>query len=119
MALDEIKKIDIKFLKIETYEVPSGYEALFAVISNPLDLKFKAMEIEQSSFLGRFMDIDILDNSYTIITREDIKAPQRRCFLCQNSAKICARSRKHSIYELLNFIHNQVKKHEKNCRYSI
>ncbi len=88
--------------------MPSGYEAQIVVDEDARRLKKIALKIENTHILGRFMDIDVIDSDKMQISRKDMGVSIRRCFLCENDAKLCARSARHSLDELLLFIHNQV-----------
>lgn len=69
---------------------------------DPIELKRKTIELEES-FLGRIYDIDIVvegHNQIVQITRTKLGFDERKCFICNNSAKICGRSRAHSIEEI-------------------
>ena len=58
-----------------------------------------AVAIEEKSPAGRLFDIDIITSSGSI-SRNLLGLPQRKCLLCGNKAKICARSSTHPIEEL-------------------
>jgi len=104
IALQEVEK-----LRLEVYErfltcKDTGYEALWALHVDAQKLKTLTCKVEESHPLGRFMDIDVIDRDKNILSRET----QRRCYICNESAKNCARSQKHSIEELLTFISKKV-----------
>jgi holo-ACP synthase CitX len=103
-ALKEIKKLPFKIKKILTCK-DVGYEAIFVFEAIAKELKKATCKIEESHFLGRFMDIDVIDTNMVIQSR----SKQRECFLCSDLAKSCARSQKHDIKELLRYIDEQVK----------
>jgi len=103
-AVKEIENFGLKtYEKISTCR-NTGYEALWSLHVEPLVLKKLTCRVEESHPLGRFMDIDVLDRDKKILSRKT----QRRCYLCSESAKVCARSQKHSIEELLAFISKKV-----------
>ena len=113
-AIDEITNANLKIQKIQKYEVASGFEAQISVNENAMKLKKITVQIEENHPLGRFMDIDIISSSKKQISREELFMPARKCFICGYDAKLCARSAKHSLEELLLFIHNKVLLYEKN-----
>lgn len=114
VAIDEISKLNLKILQTNIKSRASGYEAQIALDEDAIKVKKSVVQIEENHPLGRFMDIDIIDNEKKQISRSDICATPRRCFLCENDAKICARSRKHPLEELLLYIHIEVQNYAKN-----
>jgi len=114
VAMDEIKKLNLKIKKVQTLKAVSGYEAQISVDDDAIKIKRRVTKIEQSHFLGRFMDIDVIGIDEKQISREDISMAERKCFICQNSAKICARSKRHTLDELLLFIQAKVEQYDRS-----
>lgn len=55
------------------------------------------MKIEDTYPLGRFVDIDVYDSiTKRSISRIELGNEERKCYLCDNKAHICVRSRTHS-----------------------
>jgi len=103
-AIKEINKFGLKeYEKILTCK-DTGYEALWALHVDAKELKILTCKVEESHPLGRFMDIDVIDSNKKILSRET----SRKCYICQEDAKKCARSQKHSIKELLAYISKTV-----------
>ena len=113
-AMDAILKSNLKIISEQRNKTKSGYEALIVVDNDVKIIKNRAMLIEQKHLLGRFMDIDVIDVDYHIISRKELLDTPRKCYICDNDAKICARSQRHTLEELLSFIHTAVVKYEKN-----
>ena len=82
-------------------------------------LKLAMIEIEQSHAWGRLLDLDVLycEGSVNLtletqsnpminpifiksLSRSDLDLPSRRCLICDDDAKVCGRSRKHSVEEM-------------------
>ena len=103
-AIKEIKNLELKEHEEILTCKDTGYEALWSLHVNPNELKILTCKIEENHPLGRFMDIDVIDNSRKILSRKS----SRKCYICNEDAKICARSRKHSIPELLAYISKTV-----------
>lgn len=82
----------------------AGYEAFYAVDYNPYSLKEIMIEIENSYPLGRIFDIDVLKTTGDKIYRKDVNISNRMCFLCNESAHVCSRSKKHNTEELITKI---------------
>lgn len=88
-----------------------GFEAIFSIKANALKLKRLCCEIEQNHPLGRFGDLDVIDQDGKTISRKALGLEARRCFLCQKDAKLCARAQSHNIKELYNFIDLKVQEY--------
>ena len=72
-----------------------------------LDIKKAAVSVEEGSDLGRLFDLDVLIPDETFpqsISRSRLGAAPRRCLLCEEDAKACARSRAHTMDQLLEKI---------------
>ena len=91
-------------LKEETVDGPTGSEALLALDADPAEIKRKTVAMEDGHPLGRLFDMDVLDTYGLSLSRTDLGAAQRACLVCGRSAKICGRSRAHSIGELRIYI---------------
>lgn len=66
-------------------------------------VKEAMVSIEDSSPLARLYDIDVLFQGNQI-SRQQLGKDPRRCFLCPKEAKVCARSRRHSVAELTAYL---------------
>ncbi len=104
IALKEIEKLDLKVYEKIFIHKDTGYEALFAVNLEPQNLKKFTCRVEEEHPLGRFMDMDVIQKDGSIVSRIN----PRKCYICNDNAKICARTQKHKIQELLDFISKQV-----------
>ncbi len=100
---DDVAYCETRFLKTgaEGYLCLSGIDALEA--------KRKCVEVENSNPKARLLDIDVLTKEGGI-SRSRIGLPPRKCLLCDNDAKACARSQKHNMEELLAKIDEICKK---------
>lgn len=59
---------------------------------------------------GRLLDIDVMDGKGRPISREDINMPPRRCFVCNEQASWCVRSKAHSDAEINEAIEGLIRK---------
>lgn len=75
-----------------------GYLCLHGI--EPEEAKFIAIMLESMSPKARLLDIDIIRKSGTV-SRSELGFEPRRCLICGEDAKSCARSQKHSMEELL------------------
>ena len=78
----------------------TGHEALFVLPIEANFLKQETMQLEDSSPLARLWDIDVIDHNGNLLSRADFDFPPRPCLVCDDNAKSCARSRKHSFDEI-------------------
>ncbi|HIP30634.1 MAG TPA: citrate lyase holo-[acyl-carrier protein] synthase [Sulfurospirillum arcachonense] len=104
VALKEIENFGLKVYEKSSTCKDTGYEALWALHVDAKKLKSLTCKVEESNILGRFMDIDVIDENRQILSREI----PRKCYICETNAKLCARAQKHSIEELLSFISKTV-----------
>lgn len=84
------KKINLK----------TGPEYFEVICVPPLSVKEKMAYIEEDEVLGRLFDIDVLyieNDNIHYVERREIGYPNRKCFICNNDAKICASRRTHSL----------------------
>ncbi len=96
-------------------DLETGFEGYFVVPLEPLDAKRACCEIEDEHPLGRLMDIDVIVASPVYdgchvdgaalgihpIPRSAVGAPERRCLICSQPARVCMRARTHTTAELL------------------
>lgn len=81
----------------------SGPEIIIASHKEAAIWKDLALQAENISKSARLLDIDVITQKGTI-TRAMYNLPERKCFLCANDAKVCARSRQHSVLEMQTYI---------------
>jgi holo-ACP synthase len=75
-------------------------------------LKRVAIVVEDETYLGRFVDLDVYDLNGKSISRTVLGLEPRRCYLCEASAHDCVRSQRHAIDALLDFMETEVMKAE-------
>lgn len=101
-------------LKEEAVDGPTGSEALLILDADPAAVKRKTVAMEKEHPLGRLFDMDVLDDSGLSLSRTDLGAVQRTCLICGQSAKICGRSRAHSLDQLRAYISRLLEDYFKN-----
>ncbi|AKO45500.1 triphosphoribosyl-dephospho-CoA synthase CitG [[Haemophilus] ducreyi] len=89
----------------------TGHEALFVLPIDAKILKRAMIELENSSPLARLWDIDVISQEGHLLSRGEFGFAERTCLMCAESAKICARSRRHSIDDLLSEIHTRAQQY--------
>ena len=101
-------------LKEETVDEPTGSEALLVLNTDPAEIKRKTVAMEDEHPLGRLYDMDVLRSDGRSLSRTSLGAAQRTCLICGQSAKVCGRSRAHSLEQLRNRIGQLLDDHFKN-----
>lgn len=81
----------------------TGPELYVACDLDARDLKEKMVDLETNSPLGRLYDIDVEDKNGAV-SRSTIGKEERKCFICDQPAKVCGRSRAHSVDEMLVWV---------------
>lgn len=90
----------------------SGHHALYLLDGEARDWKTRMLALENRAPLSRLWDIDIIDRDGVAVSRRDLGLPPRRCLLCDDDAKTCARERRHSIAELQADIARRYRLHQ-------
>ncbi|MGC6406895.1 triphosphoribosyl-dephospho-CoA synthase CitG [Bisgaard Taxon 45] len=89
----------------------TGHEAIFVLPVDPILLKRSTIELEDSLPIARLWDIDVIDAQGKLWSRTDLGFAPRQCLLCDEHAKICARSRQHSVEHILSAAQRLVAQH--------
>jgi len=84
----------------EQRNTPAGWEGFFAVDAPAETLKALCVGIEDTSPIGRVLDLDVLGPQGEKLERGELGYPRRKCLLCQEDAAVCGRSRAHSLEDL-------------------
>ncbi|MDR3215481.1 MAG: citrate lyase holo-[acyl-carrier protein] synthase [Bacilli bacterium] len=98
--------IDICF-----YQIISSYEGIVVLIISKSDshlLKKMMIDYEEKEEVNRLLDIDVYSNEYEVISRRLLNIKSRSCFICDEDAKQCNRSQKHSYEELQSYFNDLV-----------
>lgn len=82
---------------------PEGYLSVKEGAMPALELKRLTVQLEEADALGRLFDMDVLTGRGGI-SRAELNKPGRKCLICGRDAKLCARSQRHSVEELLKKI---------------
>lgn len=93
--------------------LPTGPEYYLSVPIAATDLKKRMIQIEQDHPWGRLVDLDVLwleNGLLKSISREALNLPVRTCFICDQPAKECGRSRRHTVSEMQTAIAQLIEK---------
>ena len=74
----------------------TGSELLLALDLAPETVKSRLVQLENSHPIGRLFDMDVLNREGLPLSRTAFAASRRRCLVCGQDAKLCARSSAHS-----------------------
>lgn len=94
-------------IRVEWEEVRRGAcggESLFLLAAESDQLKRLCIQIEEQHPLGRIFDFDVYAGDGSVVDRGRLKLPPRRCFLCGEPARECARLRRHSVVDLQSYL---------------
>ncbi|MBU5591793.1 citrate lyase holo-[acyl-carrier protein] synthase [Clostridium sp. MSJ-4] len=95
---------DVLILKLLTITA-EGPNITMAIDKDPLEIKRICIEIEENHPLGRCVDIDVYrPDTMESIGREEMGIKPRKCFLCEEIAQVCVRSKRHDIKEVIRYI---------------
>lgn len=95
------EKADIKVLYSEVRELVTGPEGYICVSADdPAVIKKMAVSVEEADMLGRLFDIDVITKNGGI-SRSNLGAGPRKCLICDEDAKVCARGRTHEMGQLI------------------
>jgi len=85
--------------------LPEGPFALLNTALSPLWVKNIAVGLEEDTPEGRIFDIDVFHPDGTKVGRS---GPLRSCYLCDDSASVCARLQRHTQEQLQLNIHQRI-----------
>lgn len=86
-------------LYAQEHLAPTGCEYYCIVAGDPEAVKRQTAQIEDSTPVGRLFDMDVLTSNGKV-SREQVGLAPRKCLLCDGDARICGRSRAHSLQAL-------------------
>lgn len=81
-------------------DLPTGYE-FFMLADVPVEkAKRISCGLEDTHPLGRLFDIDVFTDTIRPVSRTEYGLPPRRCLICEEDARVCMRTQKHTYKEL-------------------
>lgn len=90
-----------RIAKEQVLEKNAGYAAVYLIQGiERIKVKEIAIALEETHPLGRLFDVDVLKQNLEPISRTELGVTGRKCLICGKNAKICGRSRAHTIQEL-------------------
>lgn len=94
-------------------ELKTGSEYYLVLDEIPEELKRKLIDVEETHDYGRLMDLDVVYLKGQIlysVSRTELNHQPRRCFICEEEAKMCGRQRRHSVAEMQQTISQLIEK---------
>ena len=93
------------YIHYKTMETTAeGPIVIMSINKEARDIKSMTLNIEDKHLLGRCVDIDVYDDKGRSISRGDFGLDMRKCYICDDIAHNCVRSRKHSKEQVEGFI---------------
>ncbi|MDP3385797.1 MAG: citrate lyase holo-[acyl-carrier protein] synthase, partial [Eubacteriales bacterium] len=84
----------------------SGPAIIMSINYNPQKIKELMAGIENNHSIGRLLDIDVIDEQFNHISRSDLGLEARKCLICDDRAKICSRSHRHDMVDVLKVFYD-------------
>lgn len=100
----------------KTMNLPTGPELFLVTSATLLEMKKAMVVLEEEKPLGRLFDLDVFQaqgEKVGTLSREALGFPERRCLICEASAKVCGRNRTHEISEMQESIMEIMKKEKR------
>lgn len=97
---------------VQYRELATGPEG-FIIVDGPLSVVKKVMiELETHLPLGRLFDIDVMtQGNATQLSRQALGFSARKCLVCEQDAKVCAKTQAHTYPEILAVIEHRYQQH--------
>ena len=89
---------------------PEGLIYQLIVEENGFLAKEICINVEEEHPLGRLADIDVR-NKHTSFSRDHFNLGPRKCYLCEDDAIVCVRSRKHGLEDITSHFITVVKEY--------
>jgi len=86
-----------------------GETQILVINDDPINIKKKAVELEESHALGRLFDIDVIDMNGCPVSRTSIGFESRLCLICDQPALECVRAQRHELSDVLAVIYGLTK----------
>ena len=84
----------------EIYPAVTGWEAIYVLDMDAMQIKKICCAIEDRLPLGRLFDMDVLGSDMVKLDRESVGGKSRDCIVCGAAGRGCASRRTHSVSEL-------------------
>lgn len=106
---------DIRVLYSKTEHIFTGPEGYLVLDAAAKRIKVLCVQLEERSTTGRLYDIDV-HSPLGGVSREQIGFQPRKCLLCERAARLCGRSRRHSVEELTQAVFDILREYAEDER---
>ncbi|NEZ48614.1 citX protein [Clostridium botulinum] len=96
-------------------ETSEGYNSIFIINRNALDIKKIGSQIEENHVLGKCINIDVFNKDSKKVSRIDLGKLKRKCYLCNCDVEKCINNRKHSQEEMIRYACKKYKQYVDEC----
>ena len=100
LLLAQLEGSGIQLLHKETDFSDTGPTGFYVAEADALTLKKLTCQIEDLAPVARLFDMDVQDADGNKYSREQLGLNPRKCLICDNDARICGRSRAHTVEQL-------------------
>lgn len=90
----------IDLVYAETFFEDTGPVGFYVAQAEGLTLKALTCQIEDSTPAARLFDLDVIAPDGKKYSREALGLPSRKCLICDGDARVCGRSRAHTVEQL-------------------
>jgi len=101
---DYISSKSLQLIHKESHIMPTGHEGFFLLDILADKLKQDLTGLEDTHYLGRLFDFDVIDSHMHHLSRSDTGAQLRKCLVCSETAAACVRQKRHSVVQILETI---------------
>ncbi|KEI04993.1 citrate lyase holo-[acyl-carrier protein] synthase [Clostridium botulinum] len=95
-------------------EGAEGYNAIFIINRDALELKKISIEIEEKHVLGKCVDIEIYDNDLKKMERQMLGYSKRKCYLCNGDMRKCIENRNHNKRQIIKYAYDKYDQYMKS-----
>ncbi len=106
---------DIRVLYSEKEHLFTGPEGYLVLDAAAKRVKLLSVQLEERSLTGRLYDIDV-HSQLGGVSREQIGFPARKCLICGRAARLCGRSRRHTVEELTQAVSDILREYSEDER---
>lgn len=103
IATGMMNKYGDQVITAGSFQRPTGFEFYLLVDRPAAQVKQELVTFEQETKFGQLCDLDVLTLGTTAlvhVSREQLMLPRRKCLVCGGDAKVCSRSRAHTLIEM-------------------
>lgn len=104
---------NIEIVKFENIANEAGLGMIISIDTNSSRLKRLCIQIEKNHVVGRLFDLDVFDFEGKLLSRKIFNHANRRCFICDNEAKICRKKNNHSKKQIEEYIERKMDQYNK------